>query len=71
MQLPNGDVVNVATMLLGFKKKMSAHVADYPELSKKIAKKERGYGVMGLVPIVQEYNAWYMEQHPDFTILKK
>jgi len=71
MQLPNGEVVDVSSMLLGFKKAMSGYVKDYPELATKIANKEKGYGFMGLYDIVREYNKWYMEKHPEFTILKK
>jgi len=71
MQLPSGEVIDVASMLLGFKKLMSGYVKDYPELATKIANKEKGYGFIGIYDIVREYNKWYMEKHPEFTILKK
>lgn len=44
---------------LGFAKKMSAFVADYEELSQKVADKEKGYGMLQIDAIVDEYNAWY------------
>ncbi|MCK5856162.1 MAG: hypothetical protein KAG64_01660 [Bacteroidales bacterium] len=43
-----------------FSKKMSAYVADYKELSQKILKKEKGYGLVHLYDIIDEYNAWYI-----------
>jgi len=70
MQLQNGDLVEVASLLLGFPKKMSGWVSDYPELAKKIADKEKGYGVLGLNAIVREYNAWYIAKNPGFSMLK-
>ena len=71
MQLPNGDVVDMASMLFGFKNKMSEYVKDYPELAAKIANKEKGYGILGIYDIVREYNKWYMAKNPNFTIMKK
>jgi hypothetical protein len=44
---------------LGFAKKVSNYVADYPELSKKVADKEKGYGMLKILEIFAEYNAWY------------
>ena len=60
----------MAGFLLGFKKKMSEYVSDYPELAKKIEKKEKGYGAMGHYQIVDEYNAWYIEQHSEFAMAR-
>ena len=60
--------VATAGFLIGFKKKMSEYVSDYPEMAKKIEKKEKGYGMMNHYQIVDEYNAWYMEQNPDFAM---
>jgi len=71
MQLPNGEVIDVSSLLMGFKNKMSGYVKDYPELAAKISNKEKGYGFLGIYDIVREYNKWYMEKNPNFTILKK
>lgn len=56
-------------LLLGFKKKMSKYVSEYEDLAKKIANKEKGYKVLNINKIIDEYNAWYMKANPDFTIL--
>lgn len=45
--------------LLSFAKKMSALVSDYPELSKKIADKEKGYKIDAFFKIIEEYNTWF------------
>ena len=45
--------------VLKFKSKMAEFVADYPELSKKIADGEKGYGIMKIFDIFDEYNKWY------------
>jgi hypothetical protein len=44
---------------LGFAKKMSAFVSDNEELSKKVADKEKGYGMLQIDAIIDEYNTWY------------
>ena len=56
-------------LLLGFKKKMSEYVNEYEELAKKIADKEKGYKVLNINKIIDEFNAWYLKKSPDFTIL--
>ena len=61
-KFPNGEFVNFEKMLIGFKKKMSKLVADYPELAKKIADKEEGYRWADIEKIVKEYNNWYKEK---------
>lgn len=58
------EPVQLATYILGFKKKMSAFVSDYPEMARKIAKKEKGYGILYFDKIVDEYNEWYAENNP-------
>jgi hypothetical protein len=45
--------------VLGFAKKMSKLVSDYPELAKKVEDKEKGYGLMRVFQIIDEYNAWW------------
>jgi hypothetical protein len=64
-KMPDGKLVNFDKMLIGFKKKMSKLVADYPELSKKIAEKQSGYRWNDIEKIVAEYNEWYNGNHPD------
>lgn len=71
LQSPTGEVIITSSLLLGFKKKMADFVKDYPELASKITNKEKGYGMLGIYDIVREYNKWYLEKHPDFTIFKK
>lgn len=46
-------------LLFSFKKVMSKYVSDYPELSSKISKKEKGYSVLNILQIVDEYNSHY------------
>lgn len=48
-------------LLFSFKKVMSKFVADYPELAKKISDKEKGYSVINILKIVNEYNAHFEE----------
>jgi hypothetical protein len=71
LQLPNGDVVDVSSLLLGYAKKMSGYVKDYPELAAKITNKEKGYGLLNINNVVREYNTWYMSKNPGFSIIKK
>lgn len=71
MQLPNGEVIDLAGLLLGFAKKMSGYVSDDPELAAKITNKEKGYGVLNINNVVREYNTWYMSKNPNFSIIKK
>jgi hypothetical protein len=52
------EPVSNATMLLSFKKTMLKLVADDTELAGKIDRKDTGYGMMGMVRIIDEYNAW-------------
>lgn len=44
---------------LSFAKNIAELVADYPELSTKVKNKEKGYGLIYLNAIIDEYNAWY------------
>ena len=71
MQLPDGEVVDISSLLLGYVKKMSGYVKDYPELAAKITNKEKGYGMLNINDVVREYNTWYMSKNPGFTIFKK
>lgn len=47
--------------LFSFKNVMSKYVADYPELAKKIKSKEKGYKVLAILKIVNEYNTHFAE----------
>jgi len=44
---------------MGFAKKMSKFIEDYPELAKKVANKEKGYKMLKIAEIIKEYNEWY------------
>ncbi len=56
-----GEALKFASpkMIFGFKKIMSAYVKDFPELAVKIKKKEKGYGMLGVLNIVEEYNNYF------------
>jgi len=45
-------------MLFGFKKSMLKLVGDDAELAAKIERKDKGYGRLDIIAIVDEYNAW-------------
>lgn len=66
MVLPNKQVIDASSMMMGFKKKMPEYVKDYPELAKKITNKEEGYKFMQLEKIAEEYNTWYLEKNPAY-----
>lgn len=70
IQFPNGEVVMAPTLAIGFRKKMSEYVKDYPELATKIANKEKGYGVLNVYDIINEYNSWYLAKNPNFNLLR-
>lgn len=48
----------LSTFAMKFAPKMAELVADYPELSKKVADKEKGYKMLQLDKIIHEYNDW-------------
>jgi hypothetical protein len=43
-------------VIFSFKGVMSKYVSDYPELAKKIKDKEKGYTILSILKIVNEYN---------------
>ncbi|MDB5030062.1 hypothetical protein [Mucilaginibacter sp.] len=47
-----------ASMVFGFKKTMLNLVGDDVELAGKVDRKDKGYGILGVATIVNEYNAW-------------
>lgn len=49
--------VSTQTFLLKFADKMAELVKDQPELAAKVKNKEKGYRILGLYNIVDEYNA--------------
>ncbi len=53
------DPISNPTLLLGFAKKVSKLVADYPELAKKVENKEKGYTTLKILDIIDEYNNWW------------
>lgn len=55
----NPDPLELQYFGMGFAKRMSAFVADNEELSKKVADKEKGYGMLQIDAIIEEYNTWY------------
>ena len=48
-------------LMFSFKNVMSKYVSDFPELAKKIKSKEKGYRVLGILKIVNEYNAHFVQ----------
>ncbi len=63
---PSGEFIDLGSfkMLTHFKKNMSSLVADDEELARKIRNKEKGYGYYDIERIINEYNAWYRQNHP-------
>lgn len=55
----NNKPQQIGYFAIPFAKKVSAYVADYPELAAKVSGKEKGYGMLNLLAIFDEYNAWY------------
>jgi hypothetical protein len=56
---PEEKVLSSTKMVMSFSKNMSEYVADYPELANKIKNKEKGYDMLHVLDIVDEYNKWY------------
>lgn len=52
----NGEAVSTQTFLMGFAKRMSALVKDNKELYNKVKNKQKGYRLLALEAIVDEYN---------------
>jgi hypothetical protein len=52
------EPVSNASMLLSFKKSMLKLVGDDADLAAKIDRKDKGYGMLNIVQIVNEYNTW-------------
>jgi hypothetical protein len=56
--------IEESSLMLGFAKKMSEMVSDYPELAAKVLNKEKGYGVGSFFEVIKEYNEWYAKNNP-------
>lgn len=61
-QKGNDEPVSNSQLLFGFKKNAVKLVNDDAELVGKIERKEKGYGMLSLDKIVDEYNAWAAAQ---------
>jgi hypothetical protein len=55
----NNKPLQMSYFGLGFAKKLSEYVSDYPALAAKVSGKEKGYGMLNLLAIIDEYNVWY------------
>ena len=51
--------VTMSYFALAYAKKLSEYISDYPALSKKVADKEKGYGVLNILAVIAEYNEWF------------
>lgn len=52
----NGEAVSTQTFVMGFAKRMSALIKDNEELYNKVKNKQKGYRLLSLEAIVDEYN---------------
>lgn len=64
LTMKGSQTLSNADLLLGYKKKMSSMVSDYPELAAKITNGEKGYGMLTMLNVVDEYNLWYEKNNP-------
>jgi hypothetical protein len=55
--------IELTSFLMGYVKKMSELVKEYPEMVKKINDKEKGYGMLNIEKIIAEYNEWYAKNN--------
>ena len=58
---------NAASLMLGFKRKMSDLVSAHEAMAEKIKDKEDGYKWKNMDAIIAEYNQWYAEKYPEKT----
>ena len=47
---------------MGFSKKFPELISDHKELAAKVAKKEKGYKMLNMFDVIEEYNAWKANQ---------
>ncbi|WP_462281358.1 hypothetical protein [Salinivirga cyanobacteriivorans] len=58
---------NTASLMLGFKRKMSALVSENEAMAEKIEDKDDGYKWKNMDAIITEYNQWYAKKYPEKT----
>jgi len=56
------EAISNASMLLSFKKNMLKLVSDNVEIAGKVERKEKGYGMLNLTQIIDEYNSWALSK---------
>ena len=61
----NGKWETSGSLVMGYKKKMSSFISDYPELATKVTNGEKGYGFITYLNVVDEYNGWFEKNNPD------
>lgn len=63
--IQKGDEVafNQGSLLTGFHKKVGELVSEHEELAAKVRNKEKGYKLLQLYDIIDEYNTWYQANH--------
>ena len=57
------NAFNQGTFITGFHKKMSELVSEHEALAAKVKNKEKGYKLLQLYDIIDEYNKWYAENN--------
>lgn len=55
----HSDPITMSYFGLSFAKKLSDYISDYPALAGKVSGKEKGYGLLNLYAIIDEYNQWF------------
>lgn len=64
MVLQKGDEAPIGVArFIRFAKEMSEYISDYEELATKVANKEKGYRLLSMEAIIDEYNEWYAANH--------
>ena len=58
LQKNNDKPVEQSSFALNFAKKMSDYVSDDADLAKKLLNKDKGYGALKMLDIIDEYNTW-------------
>lgn len=60
----NEEPVGTASLVLGFRKNMLKLIADHTELAGKVERKEKGFGPLNVLDIINEYNVWAESKKP-------
>lgn len=64
MALKKGDDDAIGTArFINFAKQMSKYISDYEELATKVKNKEKGYRLLAMLDIIDQYNKWYEENN--------